>query len=213
MDATSVFSFNYNFNAAKQKTTLTTTAKQQSGTEWLAARGETQLEGNIKGWQGGGLVVTVVEPCVNSSSMWPACLGLSLCDQGWCMENHLNTDKTQHIYKHKVKVRWKIAFLKTNPPSWTIYYEILKQLKVKHNQYFKWRQGDKLNYFRKLRNLNSGERSDCPRTPSPGGALTQSFPPVRFLLEGSRRESLKNNNNYYTVLRIYNKGSSRLKIM
>ena len=91
--------------------------------------------------------------------------------------------------------------------------EILKLLKVKHNQYFKWREGDKLNYFRKLRNLNSGECSDRPRTPGPGGALTQRFLPVRFLLEGSRRESLKKNNNYYAVLRIYNKGSSHLKIM
>lgn len=46
-DAKPVFSFQYNFDAAKQKTILTRTTKQQGGAELPAACEETRLEGTV----------------------------------------------------------------------------------------------------------------------------------------------------------------------
>ena len=49
----------------------------------------------------------------------PMCLGLPCREQARGTENHLNTAKTQHTYKHKVKVKRKnhlIKKKKKNPP-------------------------------------------------------------------------------------------------
>lgn len=89
------------------------------------------------------------------------------------------------------KFSGKIILLEKNLTLWNIIRDLNVLLKVKHNQCFNWSHGDKLNYFRQSRNLNSSERVGRHRTPSPGGALTQQFPAVGFLLEAAEKESLK----------------------